>query len=364
MKSFNLSILFPIFAHSYKYYKVQEIASDILENDILRRWPEVLETLLVDHTTHKNIIWATDMYVRDYGKEYAFDKEITIEQITGENGFVIRPRSVKTLEEQKYRIKDKAEVFTPSWICNAQNNLIDDAWFGRKNVFNVELVNETGQHDWSPTEEKIEFVKANDWMRYVHDTRLEITCGEAPYLASRYDAITGEIIPIKKRIGMLDRKLRVVGENTPNLSKEMNFMQRKIIRRNWIRAAYKAMQSVYGFEWQGDSLLIARETLLYTFIDYYQAKFNTEKAPEKDCLLKVAKIISWNLWQMDGLKYGIPGYTPKEHLPNELELNFQNTEEVKPYNRYCRIMEWNKIVEPVSGKEIPFVKLLNQEKIG
>ena len=77
--------------------------SDILENDILKRWPEVLETLLVDRTTHKNIIWATDMYVKDYGKEYAFDKEISSEQITGKNGFVIKPRSVKTPEEQKQK---------------------------------------------------------------------------------------------------------------------------------------------------------------------------------------------------------------------------------------------------------------------
>jgi hypothetical protein len=33
-----------------------------------------------------------------------------------------------------------AEVFTPSWICNAQNNLIDNTWFGRDNVFNKEIL--------------------------------------------------------------------------------------------------------------------------------------------------------------------------------------------------------------------------------
>ena len=27
-------------------------------------------------------------------------------------------------------IRGKAEVFTPSWVCNCQNNLVDDAWFG------------------------------------------------------------------------------------------------------------------------------------------------------------------------------------------------------------------------------------------
>ena len=44
--------------------------------------------------------------------------------------------------------------------------------------------------------------------------RLEISCGEAPYLVSRYDTVTGETIPISQRIGLLDRKLRVISENT------------------------------------------------------------------------------------------------------------------------------------------------------
>ena len=39
---------------------------------------------------------------------------------------IIRPRAVKSKEEQTQRAKDKAEVFTPAWICNAQNNLIDE----------------------------------------------------------------------------------------------------------------------------------------------------------------------------------------------------------------------------------------------
>lgn len=43
--------------------------------------------------------------------------------------------------------------------------------------------------------------------------RLEISCGEAPYLVSRYDSVTGKTIKIKNRIGLLDRKLRIVSEN-------------------------------------------------------------------------------------------------------------------------------------------------------
>lgn len=91
--------------------------------------------MLKDHSSNKNIIWATDNYqIRGRGY-YPYDN-ITLKAITGRNGLVIKPRVEKSQKEQSKRIKEKAEVFTPSWICNAQNNLIDDAWFGRENVFN------------------------------------------------------------------------------------------------------------------------------------------------------------------------------------------------------------------------------------
>ena len=53
-------------------------------------------------------------------------------------------------------------------------------------------------------------------MTYVDERRMEITCGEAPYLVSRYNATTGKIIPLKQRIGLLERKIRVVKENSNN----------------------------------------------------------------------------------------------------------------------------------------------------
>lgn len=56
--------------------------------------------------------------------------------------------------------------------------------------------------------EKIKFPDKKDrtWQKYVDERRLEITCGEAPYLVSRYDAVSGEPLELKDRIGMLDRK--------------------------------------------------------------------------------------------------------------------------------------------------------------
>lgn len=263
---------------------------DILENEILSISPELLSILLKDHTTQRNIFWATDNYA-DRGSGYHFSDQITVESITGDNGNVIVPRSLKSRKQQQQRSREMAEVFTPSWICNKQNNLIDNAWFGRENVFNTEIDNPDGTHTWNPSEGKIEFPDGRTWKDYVTENRLEITCGEAPYLVSRYDSVTGTPIPIEMRIGLLDRKLRVVGENA-NTSGE------------WLAAAKAALRSIYGFEWQGDNLVLARENILFTVMDYYQAKFN-RKLP-KQSIAGLAYIISWNIWQMDGLKGVIP----------------------------------------------------------
>ena len=68
---------------------------------------------------------------------------------------------------------------------------------------------------WTVNHNKIPFRGKNDWQSYVCANSLEITCGEGPFVVSRYDAASGELInPLINRIGILDRKLRVVNENT------------------------------------------------------------------------------------------------------------------------------------------------------
>ena len=254
--------------------------ADISENQLLASYGEkVCMNLLKDHTTQQNIYWATDSYA-ELGEEFTFFAPITLDKITSyvsDEGVVIskqqydeivkqrpeekekyqemiRPRAVKSKEEQTQRAKNKAEVFTPSWICNAQNNLIDEAWFGRKEgLFNSP--DPENPHQWINNEEPISFEgTGKDWKDYVADTRLEITCGEAPYLANRYDAVTGEYNETPKyRIGMLDRKLRVVSENAKD-SKE------------WILWAKIALRATYGFEWQriheGESRRVDENPLL------------------------------------------------------------------------------------------------------
>ncbi len=272
---------------------------DVSEDNILKKSPELLNALLKDHTTSKgeeqcNIFWATSDY-ESLGEGFGYYDQILPKCITGDNGNVIMPRVLKNQDTQRDRSRGMAEVFTPSWVCNAQNNLIDNAWFGREGVFNIE----NDDHTWTANPDKITFPEGKTWQDYVRDKRLEITCGEAPYLVSRYDATTGEMIPLENRIGLLDRKLRVVSENVDNSGE-------------WLKWAQVAFKSIYGYEWQGDNLLLARENLLITFIDYYCAKFG--RNPMLKSLRYIAYIVSWNLWQMDGLKGVIPGSSEDDYL--------------------------------------------------
>jgi len=208
-----------------------QIEIDISENNIVRNYPEVLDVLLLDQTTKQNIFWATDNY-EHLGNNFKYFSQINTESITDDNDKVIMPRVLKSKTIQKTRSKDMAEVYTPSWVCNEQINLIDNAWFEKENLFNKKMILEDGTITWKTNYKKIEFPKGKDWKDYIKNTVLEITCGEAPYLISRYDTTTGKYIPVKNRIGFLDRKLRVVNENIKT-------------KKYWLKYAKLAYQSTY-----------------------------------------------------------------------------------------------------------------------
>lgn len=307
-----------------------EFDIDVIEDDIQQLDEKILHLLLKDKTTNHNIIWATADY-ESLGSGFEEFSEIQPELITGVFSTVIQPRITKAQNTQDGRTREKAEVFTPCWICNKQNNLVDERWFGRPHVFNKEV-----EHTWISTLDKIEFPNSKKtWKKYVDAQRLEISCGEAPYLVSRYDAVTGEKIPLRSRIGLLDRKLRVVDENATT-------------DKEWIEWVIRAFQSVYGFEYQGDNLLLARENLFYTFLDYYQARFH--KKPDLALMRKIALIISWNIWQMDGLKCVVPN-SCKPIVAQQLSFFDMNAVEEscpgctkndvhKHTGKYCKIMDW------------------------
>lgn len=290
-------------------------------DDILKlRSLKLLNKVLIDKTTRKNILWATDAY-KESGKAYNRNREITQDLITGRNADVIKTRARKAMEKQSLRTKQHAEVFTPLWIVKKMNDHADEVWFEHADVFFQG--NEPTEH--------IEFPPEKTWQQYVDSRRMEITCGEGPYLATRYDVESGEAIPIENRIGILDRKLRIVNEYTTG-------------EEDWLKWAYRALEATYGYEFQGDNVLISRVNLLMTFEEYLQARF--KRKPTLSEYFQVANIIAWNIWQMDGLAGTIPYCRAEDEYTQlsmfdepDLEEQIQKAKNVQPH---CQIFNWRK----------------------
>lgn len=76
---------------------------------------------------------------------------------------------------------------------------------------------------------------------YVKLVWLEITCGEAPYICSRYDTTTGKKDHLSKEsvFWIVSYKLLT------NVDSESDWLK-------WTKIAYKAC---FGYEWQGDNVL-------------------------------------------------------------------------------------------------------------
>ena len=226
-----------------------------------------LPVLLQDHTTGKNIIWATDP-PPELG--VGFVDEITLEQL---DRVQLVPRVQKRFADQKKRTSKKAEVFTPTWVCKKMTGVAEKNLVGK------------------------------DWIEYINKTCLEVTCGEAPFLASRYDTTTGQMIAVPDRIGLLDRKLNVITEEH---FKDQNIWDYSL----WLNCAMNAYMSTYGYEWQGDNLLLARCNLFLTLMENFRSLFGNEIENHRMAPVlidAIADVISWNVWQMDGLKKTVPG---------------------------------------------------------
>ena len=312
-----------------------------------KRWPRaVFETLLRDRTTGKNIIWADSEY-EELGDGYAGDDEVTVEKIFGEDGSsVVKPRIAKEAERQNRRTKTRAEVFTPSWLCNKMNNDLDEAWFGKRYLFNVE-----GMGGWSGTELHIPFSKStkHGWQSYIKSTRLEITCGEAPFICSRYDTVTGEALPIRERIGIIDRKLRVVNENVKT-------------RKTWIKWAHESLKATYGFEYQGDNLLIARINVLETFAEHCEARWG--KMPTPGEINEAARIVSWNFWQMNGFTDAVPTNKMGAEVGSTLGSDEPKGEQTSMFDLFGDAFAAVNVVEAEQPKEKTPLCVLQDWKTG
>ncbi|HEM2826480.1 TPA: Eco57I restriction-modification methylase domain-containing protein [Streptococcus suis] len=265
---------------------------DISEESLARESSGLLRTLLKDRTTNKSIVWATHSYEL-LGKGFGLYDRITSSKVTGPYANLIQPRSEKSKYEQKDRTKVRAEVFTPTWLVKQQIDAVDQDF------------------------------QDIDLEAYLNLKWLEITCGEAPYMVSRYDTVTGQALDLEERVGFLDRKLH-------RLSEEVHEEE------SWFQGAVTAYQNAYGYEYQGDSLLLARENLLASFIDYYQAKFDREPSPSQK--QTIAQIISYNVLQMDGLTYTSP-YSQQAKEAVQLSL-FEEIAEQTSQPQKAQIKDW------------------------
>ena len=210
-------------------------------SEILEKNSTIMMILLKDRTTDKNI------YIDKSSDENKSLHILDIDDIKG-----IQPRYRKDKRSQKKRTIKNAEVFTPQSIIASQNDLLN------------------------PKNKKTE--------PYVKTTWLEIACGEGSYIVTRYNTQTGQTISIDKRTGFLDLKLQQINKDVST-------------KDEWNKLITLAYETSYGLDLQGDSLFLARENLLYSYIEYYRAKWGEE--PEDSNLEQIADIISYNVFQMD-----------------------------------------------------------------
>ena len=273
---------------------MQLLTVDVSEEGIANDSGTLLTILLKDRTTNKNIVWASPSY-EGMGKPFCADQPIKKNLIIGPYDSIIQPRVEKNKRNQEIRTRKRGEVFTPPWLVDKQVSIVLD-----------EL-----------DDISFESFIALRW--------LELACGEGPYIVTRYDSITGDIIPVEQRVGFLDRKLQRISEQS-NTEKE--FIK-------WSKIAY---ESSYGYELQGDSLLLARENLLLSFCEYYNHKFG--KLPTMKVIKQIATIISYNIFQMNGLTKKTP-YSDESKDNIQLNLFDEVNNQEQHGDMFTLVKDWN-----------------------
>lgn len=277
----------------------------------------LLDKLLVDKTTRRHILWGTNAY-REYGERYAKYGEIFVTLVLFNHFDVIKTRVRRAFEQQVGRTRLHGEVSTPLWVCNKMIDAIDCDWFGMENL---------PMNAWQQIDTLFQQTKKS-WKKYVDNKRLEIACGEAPYLVQRYDGTNGNMIPVEERMGILDRKLHVVSTYATT-------------QDTWIHWAIRALEATFGYEYQGDNLLIARVNVIKTFIEFYTHRWN-EIVDVKN-LKQLVNKVTWNLWQMDGLTDTIP--CPMDSI-EELSLFDEQNTQMNNQPR-CRIYDWRNMKKSI-----------------
>lgn len=239
------SILAQLFLYSvnfFKYNEKQEGCKLMITFDY-SQYPlkSIVKSLVLDKNSGSRIVFGTDIY-SSFGEHFG--------QADTLNASVLAEINLQPGINRRYLMD-----FVSSEQCKAANDAYDDA---------SDISGESG------------------WYEYIETITVEKDCGEAPYTISRYDASTGEIIPIDKRFGVLDRKMMRINNKAASIE-------------GWQELTETAFKSTYGCEQRGDLLVIARINMLMSYVDYYMEKWKCE--PELFRLRSIANILCWNFWQ-------------------------------------------------------------------
>ena len=225
--------------------------------NILQRHPVLLQDLTT-YTAEGPVGGNLRLCTRDYDG-HAFDEEITPELAAT---FV--PRWEKSRAVQRARTKSKAEVFTPTSLIARILAL---------------TVRECGEDIYSPDK-----------------TFVEPCCGEGAFLLTRRDQNTGATIDVQNRVGVLDRKLLGIDTDDENA---------------WKEVALQCLESVYGYEYSGDSLTLARVNVYLTMTEHAAHRGYTWSETELDA---IAETIAQHIWQVDGTTNRPPWRTTDEDV--------------------------------------------------
>ena len=146
-------------------------------------------------------------------------------------------------------------------------------------------------------------------------------------MTSRYNPTDGNFIEVKDRIGFLDRKLRVVEENADGDE-----------YKKW---SMRSLESCYGYEYQGDNLLIARINVFLSWTEHWEKKLGEK--PDRTTARSAANVIAWNFWQMDGLTGRTPQIKEKEcGQMTFLGFEVENETGDSDATEECLIFDWRR----------------------
>lgn len=306
---------------------------DYNESSAFRSNLNILNILLFDRSASKDLVWATSMY-KLHGDLYKKEGYITPKLISGKMKNLIKPSANRKSNEI-----DRVKLIFDSWRFDVDNDDNYGFKFDYNNVFGEGL------------EEYFNKYKEDD---FINKKILVMECEEGTCFVNRYNLETKEIVEPFKRNGIMDKKLNIINQKTDD-------------ENEWYNMVLLAYKNVYGFEYRGDNVLLTRENLLHGFVDNYKYKFG--KKPSVERVTEIAKIISWNIWQMDALKFVIPHSCinvkkenfqlsifeeENETLSGNWCLGCRLDEHTKHNGTYCKIKDWE------TGKIIKFVNLVKK----